>query len=328
MADDTKQIEPMDLMSPPLVSIIIPCFNSAEFVAKSIESALCQTHPRVEVIVVDDGSDDESGTIIRRYPVLLIASERKGVSTARNIGARACAGEFLIFLDSDDRLLPGAAEAGLAALLAHPESSMAAGRHRFISKDGEIIRTCDQEIRSHDYYATLLRSNFIECPASAIYRRDAFLQLGGFNPELKVTEDYALYLRLARHNMICCHGAVIAEYRLHANSISQRSALMLTTTLQVIQSQRRYVLTQPRRFLDYLHGIWFWRRKYGRQLTRELALRETHEVAAWHWFVLARLYPPGFPIAIACHLLPRAGRRWLFRCIYRLRHPGMSLATD
>src|SRR3712207_5711907 len=98
------------------VSIVIPCFNHARFVAAAIESALAQTWADCEVVVVDDGSTDDSGAIAARYDrVRVVAQPNRGLSEARNAGLAAAQGDIIIFLDADDRLRPAAAAAAVHA---------------------------------------------------------------------------------------------------------------------------------------------------------------------------------------------------------------------
>src|SRR5215212_9690625 len=95
--------------SPPLVSVVIPCYNQAHFLSEAIESVLAQTHPNFEIIVVDDGSTDNTSEVAARYPgVRHIRQDNQGLAAARNTGLRESKGTCLVFLDADDRLLPNA----------------------------------------------------------------------------------------------------------------------------------------------------------------------------------------------------------------------------
>src|SRR6185503_10394131 len=97
----------------PLVSIIIPCYNQGRYLGDAIESVLRQSYRRLEIIVVDDGSTDDSSQVARKYSdVKLRRQENRGFSRARNAGLEASRGDYLVFLDADDRLLPGAIQAG------------------------------------------------------------------------------------------------------------------------------------------------------------------------------------------------------------------------
>ena len=97
----------------PLVSVVIPCYNSARYLGETIESVLAQTYARVEVIVVDDGSIDTTPKIAQSYPVQYLYKTNGGISAARNTGVVHSRGKYVLFLDHDDRLLPTAVEVGL-----------------------------------------------------------------------------------------------------------------------------------------------------------------------------------------------------------------------
>lgn len=290
----------------PLVSIIIPCYNCVEFLAEAIESALAQTHPNVEVLVIDDGSTDGSSEIIAHYPVRSFSTKHEGVSVARNRGIDESRGTYVVFLDADDRLLPHAISAGVAAMDRRPECSMAVGEHNIVSYSGDLIRYCSKPLNTRDCYARLLKSNFIECTSTVLFRREIIVLAGGFKPGLSAAEDYDLYLRIAREHPICCHSGVVAEYRLHKTNVSHKSELMLSSTLQVVYSQNAYAFTSFRCGCCYLYGLWFWRRKYGRQLTRELATNRSNRMPAplSRWAALARNYPIGILIVLVLRVLP------------------------
>jgi hypothetical protein len=164
-----------------------------------------------------------------------------------------------------------------------------------ISPLGKLIRSCAKPVKTRDHYARLLKSNFIECISSVLFRREAIIKASGFNPALQASEDYDLCLRITREHPVCCHSTFIAEYRLHGTNASHRSELMLTSTLHVLHSQAPYAFQSFKRSVCYACGLWLWRRKYGRQLTRELA-------NVWpggagrrleQWRFLARMYPQG-----------------------------------
>src|SRR5262245_8511327 len=114
------------MQTPGLVSIVIPCFNQARFLATAIESALAQTDQRCEIIVVDDGSTDDTRTVAAEYPtVTCISQTNAGLPAARNCGLRRSTGEYVIFLDADDRLLAEAAKRGVGELLRNPDCAFA-----------------------------------------------------------------------------------------------------------------------------------------------------------------------------------------------------------
>jgi glycosyltransferase involved in cell wall biosynthesis len=300
----------------PLVTIVVPCYNCRQFVAEAIESTLAQRYANVEVVVVDDGSTDGTPAIVQRYPVRFVQGTHQGVSSARNLGIRASLGEYLVFLDSDDRLLPDAVEAGLTALERNPLCAMAVGAHNLITQSGEWIATRPKPLRLRDGYELLLRSNFIECTSSVLFRRSCFGDNAGFSPSLTGAEDYDLYLRVARHSPICCHGQVVSEYRLHPCSASRKSRMMLTNTLAVVAEQWPFARKSLRYGMAYFCGSLFWRRKYGRQLTVEMAMSELQlspqeDRAAWR--LLARSYPQGMLVVLISRMLPKNLVRYMLQ---------------
>ncbi len=255
----------------PLVSVIIPCYNGEKFLKETIESALGQTYPAVEVIVIDDGSTDSSGEIAQSLPVRYIRQPNRGLTASRNLGVRESRGSYILFLDADDRLKPHAIEAGVGVLSQHPECAMTVGDHSFVSADGSFLAGSRKTCISSAHYEALLRSNFIEMISSVLFRKSVLEAIGGFDADLRVAEDYELYLRIAREHAICCHTSVVAEYRLHGTNVSHNSELMLTMTLDVLQRQLRYVRGSGDKLLAFLEGTRTWRRQYGRQLASEVA---------------------------------------------------------
>jgi hypothetical protein len=125
-----------------LVSVVIPCYNQAHFMPDPIESVLAQTHPHHEIVVVDDGSTDNTQEVVGRYPgVRCIRQRNCGLAAARNTGIRRSNGDYLVFLDADDRLLPDALQVGLDDMRAHPECAFVSGRYRHIGIDGTPLPT-------------------------------------------------------------------------------------------------------------------------------------------------------------------------------------------
>jgi glycosyltransferase involved in cell wall biosynthesis len=255
-----------------LISIIIPCYNGEAYLHEAIESALAQSYQRIEIIIVDDGSGDRSAEVADRYPVRYIHQQNRGVSSARNLGIQASRGDAITFLDADDRLKCNAIEAGVQALTEHPECAMAVGDHVFVSPGGSYLANSRKNPPSAFHYEALLISNFIEVTSSVLFRRSVLDEVGGFKTELRAAEDYDLYLRIAAAHPICCHSAIVAEYRIHESSASRNPELMLTATVRVLQDQAKSVRGDARRVAAFHNGLRSWRRQYGRQLARNLAV--------------------------------------------------------
>jgi len=289
----------------PLVSVIVPCYNGAAFLEETLRSALAQSYAEVEVVVVDDGSTDNSPEIARRFPVRYIRQPNRGLCEARNAGIRESKGDYLVFLDADDRLKPRAIEAGLRAIALRPDCAMSVGDHVFIAADGSHLSDSAKQSPLHSHYEALLKSNFIEMISSVLFRRSVFDEVGGFDATLRVAEDYELYLRIARERPICCHAAIVAEYRKHGANTSRNSELMLTTTLEVLEGQARFVRNDAGRLVAFREGVRSWRKQYGRQLASELA---HSNFALGHLLrkllLLCGYYPQGLVILMLLRIFP------------------------
>jgi glycosyltransferase involved in cell wall biosynthesis len=250
-----------------LVSIVIPCFNHGRFLGEAIESALGQSHPSIEIIVIDDGSTDDTAEITARYDV---RQSNRGLPAARNAGIGCSGGEYLVFLDADDRLMPNAVSDGYAHLREHPDWAFVSGEHRYIGLDGGVIREWNGPAIAANHYAELLRKNYIGCLAAVMYRRAVFMVVNGFDEHTGACEDYELYLRIARSFEIGAHNGLVAEYRRYGSSMSGNPALMLATALAALRKQRAHV--RGNRDLEgaFAEGVRFWRQYYGVPLAQRV----------------------------------------------------------
>lgn len=254
------------------VSIIIPCYNQAMFLGEAIESALRQKVPPTELIVVDDGSSDRTPEVAQAYPeVIYLRQDNQGLCAAREAGFEASSGEFLIFLDSDDRLPPDAVETGLEALQKAPEAAFAYGRLRRISLHGTVIGERGEPPRTN-YYQDLLENNYIPTPGMVLFRRSCLERYGLFNAEFPATADYDLYLRIVKHAPIVSHDHVTIERRVHPDSMSRNAAVMLRSVLTVHQRQWKTARRNRELRRSFARGRRFWKIWYGRQLATNLKL--------------------------------------------------------
>jgi glycosyltransferase involved in cell wall biosynthesis len=280
-----------------LVSVVIPCYGQAHFLPEAIESVLAQTYPHLEVLVVDDASADNASPVAARYPgVRCVRGENAGMAGARNFGIRNTGGDFLVFLDADDRLAPNAIELGLEALEKHPESAAAIGTYRRIAQDGAPIATHEQPIVRRDHYARLLTENWAGFPARAVYRRALFEHLPGFDPELDAAADFGLNLEIAQRFPVWSHGALVAEHRKHGDNSSGDAARMLRQTLAAVRSQRSYTRGDPDLKQAYRTARKRWKAYYGELLVGQVgeSLRERELGKALREIAtLARHYPRG-----------------------------------
>jgi glycosyltransferase involved in cell wall biosynthesis len=228
----------------PLVSIVIPCFGQSHLLADAIESASAQTYPRVEVVVVDDGSPDDVPSVAARYPsVTLVRQANRGVAAARNHGLRVSGGEYVVFLDADDILLPHAVATGVEALAGRPGYAFVHGLCDRRRLDGTLLGVRPPIVGDTDFYLELLRRNCIRGVHSALFRRTALEAVGGFDESRRQAADWDLYLRLVRRFPAYGHGQLIATYRRHDANTNQwgNASAMLRGSLSVLDAQWAHV---------------------------------------------------------------------------------------
>jgi glycosyltransferase involved in cell wall biosynthesis len=274
----------------PDVSIVIPCYNHAAYLGDAIRSIDAGTRD-IEVIVVDDGSTDISSEVAAAFDgVDCVRQSNQGLAAARNAGLARAAGRYVIFLDADDRLLPGAVECGAHALDRNPACAMAFGRCVIMGPDGRHWPTSKLPRIDRDHHAALLRRNVIWMPAAAIFRRDALITLGGFVAGFDGAADYDLYLRLTERWPVHDHAQLVAAYRRHANNMSSNASRMLRETLVVMRRHKPV----DSALLEAWHQGWeIWRDLYGTQLVEEIrghvrrheplaAARRAITLAYWH----------------------------------------------
>jgi hypothetical protein len=273
-----------------LVSVVIPCYNHARFLDHAIESVLAQSYSNFEISVVDDGSTDNTAEVVKGYsPVRYVYQKNAGRSNARNTGLEESRGEFLVFLDADDRLLPHALETGVCCMHEHPECAFVSGHCRTIDSSGAILPSPKQLRVEQEHYLQLLRGgNYIWCPATVLYQRHIFDFVHGFNPAVIPVEDYELYLRITRNFPVHCHSEVIAEYRQHSSNTSRDVPTMNRAALAAHSAQWDFVKANSRYREAYDAGTQFWQNDYPvqqmvariREIVRErLPLEATIAVA-------------------------------------------------
>ena len=218
---------PLPVGSTTSVSVVIPAKNVAAYVGETLASALAQGEV-TEVIVVDDGSTDNTISIVRaiRDPRLrLMTNDSAGVSAARNLGARHASGEWLLFLDADDRMRPGAVAALLAAARGAPRAVLVYGDYNTIDSEGRQIGRRDllkgRRKPSGDVLTRLAAGNFIVNGGIALARAEAFRAIGGFDTSLRYCEDWHCWCRLAAIGEFEFASKLLLDYRLHtANTMN------------------------------------------------------------------------------------------------------------
>lgn len=298
------------------VSIIIPCYNQGGFLGEAIESALRQSVSPAEIIVVDDGSTDATRRVAKSFPgVDYVYQENQGLCAARNAGFATSRGEYVLFLDSDDRLLQNAVAVGLEALRRRPEAAFAYGRMGRIAPHGVTIGQ-RREPPHEQPYLDLFTGNFIPTPGMVLFRRSTLAELGLFDPRWPASADYDIYLRTARTRSIVGHGEIVVERRVHPDSMSADPALMLRSTLATHRKHWQMAPRSDPAFRKaYVEGRRLWRAWYGYQLALQVQIgrvQRRRRPVVRGLATLARYAPGQLAIAIRP---PRRSREVEFRFV-------------
>lgn len=296
----------------PLVSIVIPCYKQAVYLAQVIESALSQSYEQVEVIVVDDGSPDDAAEVVSRYPAVKYVRQRNsGVSAARNTGLRESHGELVVFLDADDWLLPGAIQTGVDAFQAHPESGYVAGLAQWTDAEGAPIDTPPRPEIGEDIFEQLLVDNCRTWILAAMYRATAVRTLGGFDASVTHLEDWDLNLRVARMAPVHLHDAVVGAYRRHPSGLSANARGMLRAVTRMLRRYQRELRGQPKYERAAERGVRRHREMLGERIVEQVRVhwrqREWRPLLDATVFLL-RFHPRALPDQLGRKLRLETGR--------------------
>ena len=204
----------------PLVSIITPSYNQAQFLEKTIQSVLRQDYPNIEYIIIDGASNDRSVEIIQRYTnqlVYWVSEEDAGQTDAINKGFARAQGEILAWINSDDTYLPDAVSGAVDFLNANPDAGMVYGDANLIDETGEVIGKFPA--RQTDYKR--LRRGYVHIPQqAAFFRAELWRQVGPLDPTFYFAMDYDLWVRISRVAPIYYHPHLWANFRLHGSGKS------------------------------------------------------------------------------------------------------------
>ena len=234
-------LSPLD--APPSLSVVIAAYRARETVAEAVRSALEQTLPPTEVIVVDDASHDGTESVLEPYRdrITFIAREENGgEGAAKNTGIEAASGEFVVFLDADDIFLPQRLEALGAFAVARPDLDILT-TDAYLVHDGQRLRRAYEQgfsFEVDDQRRGILERNFIL--GHTAVRRSRLVAVGGFDEAIRRTTDWDLWLRMifagSRAGLI---DAPLSHYRLHETALSSDRLAMTEGKLQTLEKARR-----------------------------------------------------------------------------------------
>ncbi|MCG8426711.1 MAG: glycosyltransferase [Chromatiales bacterium] len=206
------------------ISVIIPTYNRADVLSRALDSVFAQTTPPYEVIVVDDGSSDDTATLMQQhYPdCTYLQQENRGVSSARNLGIQHANGEWLAFLDSDDEWLPGKLAEQVELLQQQPEQRICHTEEIWV-RNGTRVNAMKKHTKTGGYIFKRCLPLCVISPSAVMIHRDIFDQVGLFDENLPACEDYDLWLRIcARHSVAYVETPQIIKYGGHDDQLSQK----------------------------------------------------------------------------------------------------------
>ncbi|MFA6320559.1 MAG: glycosyltransferase [Candidatus Omnitrophota bacterium] len=253
------------------ISVIIPAYNSAKYLAEALDSVSAQTYPVFETIVVDDGSTDNTADIIKKYPVVCVSQKNKGPAAARNAGLKIAKGDYIAFLDSDDMWSSDKTEKQMR--LFNDPSCVMVYSDMSHSKDGVLIYKSYLKEKRYGYvgsgrvYEDLLKENFIFTP-TVIVKKDVFRKVGYFDENYKVCEDYKMWLGIARANSIGFLDEPLVMRRRHGGNITGDKFLYISSGIKLFNEllesgnacTKRVVVSElNKRFFDM--GYYYWSEK-------------------------------------------------------------------
>lgn len=203
----------------PLVSIVVPSYNHARYVEAAVESVLAQDYPQIELIVIDDGSTDDSAARLEKYRgrLRLEVQANQGQAATVNRGWQLSRGEILGYLSADDCLLPGAVRSSVACLERNPDAIGCYCDYNLIDPNSAQLR----RVRAPEFDYRRMVTDIL-CPPGpgAFFRRQALDQAGGWNGAFRQFGDYDFWLRLGLHGRLVRIPQALASFRVHAGSQS------------------------------------------------------------------------------------------------------------
>jgi glycosyltransferase involved in cell wall biosynthesis len=275
------------------ISVVIPAYNSAAYLAEAIASVRAQTRAVDEIIVVDDGSADDTAAVAETLGVRLLRQPNTGPSAARNLALREARGEWIAFLDADDQWTPDKLVRQCAALARAPALMLIASDMAEVDAQGLTViasmqaqhglRTRFERLAGLPIphaLRMLLEKNFIPT-GTVLVRRDALLAVGGFNTAIRYGEDLELWCRIAARHPIACLPEVHMLRRRHGANATDRTGAMLNDLISVMRALAADCPEmlcaeglRPEALIAHaLNDLGYWHFDHGRQRDARAAFR-------------------------------------------------------
>lgn len=209
----------------PKVSVIIPTYNRASVLNRAIDSVLGQTFKDWELIIVDDGSTDETSELLQSHShesLSIYRTSNQGVSAARNLGLQKAHGEWVAFLDSDDEWLPEKLAKQMAYAEAHPDILIVHGEEIWVRNGVRVNPMKKHQKRGGDIFGDAVKLCCIS-PSTVLLKKSLLLDLGGFREDYPVCEDYDLWLKITcKHPVGFIEDFLIKKYGGHEDQLSRK----------------------------------------------------------------------------------------------------------
>jgi len=225
----------------PSVSIILPTYNREHLLSRAIQSVLNQTYQDFELIIVDDGSTDDTEKVVKNFNCEIIKyirhDKNKGLSAARNTGIRVAKGDYMAFQDSDDEWMPEKLEKQIRAFeTASPAVGIVyTGRYRIINNKKDYMPPTKWTPKDSDLFNNLLKANFV-APPTALVRRECFERTGMFDEQFPAFEDWELFLRMSRYYQFKFIHEPLAIIYHQPDSISANQGALIKGLKQLLKT--------------------------------------------------------------------------------------------
>ncbi len=242
MTQELDPIENSTVNTPALVSIIAPCYNAEKFLEVALASIFAQDYENFEVIIVDDGSTDNSYAMLEalqsRYPFQLYRQANQGVSATLNHGLRYAKGTYVATPDLDDIMLPESVRVRADYLDKHPDLGCVGALIIYMDCDGNDTKHQSRDYIEHLDFEKVLSGAMVVGAPVALYRMAAIKEAGFYDPQIKV-QDFQMTLKIAHQGYgIDVLPVCVTRYRRHANNLSRKYKVLLDADLQTIEPYR------------------------------------------------------------------------------------------
>lgn len=269
-------------MSTPLISVVIPCYNYANYIKEAIQSVINQSYKNIELIVINDGSSDNSHEIIQalaqEYKFLYVNQKNSGVTQTSQNGLDLARGEFIKFLDADDKIYPNFLANALNALK-DPNTAFVYANADLMDENSNIRanKPCKNCV-SGKIFDNLVQDCFINTTTSLI-RTSALKNVGGFDTSINV-QDYQIWLKMAQKYEVAYINQAFGAIRIHANNMSKRVEFNIAAIHKTYLLFKDNLVVQKK--INQMYLLWF--RQLSKTPNKQMAKEYMRLAFRYHWY--------------------------------------------